>query len=147
MTFEERFMSHVLKTDTCWLWTASRFKKGYGHFNPCQPGRTRYAHRISCELFKGWIPERMQVQHTCDNPPCVNPDHLKLGNDMDNARDKVSRRRQSHSGGRKAVFTEREAAILRQKRAEGMTIEEVISIAGKGSLGSVYRALTRNPKS
>lgn len=84
----ELFMRHVTKTDNCWLWTAGKDKNGYGLASKGrgQTGTCR-AHRRAWELFKGTIPIEMMVLHRCDNPPCVNPDHLFLGTNSDNMRD------------------------------------------------------------
>src|SRR5437773_1860634 len=62
-------------------------------------GRRIYAHRASYELFVGSIPEGLFVLHRCDNPPCVNPDHLFLGTKKDNYQDSfVKGRRPTHTG-------------------------------------------------
>ena len=89
----ERFWSKVEKSsDGCWYWTASRYPSGYGQFwtgerttegHPkCVP-----AHRTSWTIAYGPIPEGMDVLHSCHNPPCVRPWHLKLGTAQDNADD------------------------------------------------------------
>jgi hypothetical protein len=87
---EQRFWSKVNKSDGCWVWTASRHKRGYGLFHQ---GRTRIASVVSWEIANGTIPSGMLVCHRCDNPPCVRPDHLFLGTVSDNAVDSVQKGR------------------------------------------------------
>lgn len=70
--FEVRFWAKVNKTDFCWLWSASKFKTGYGQF-----GAGKYAHRIAYEMIVGPIPEGMVIDHLCRVRHCVNPDHLE----------------------------------------------------------------------
>ncbi len=91
MNLTDRFMSKVKKTESCWLWTAYTNKWGYGTIKIL--GKMRLAHRVSFTLFRCPIPEGLLVCHTCDNPPCVNPDHLWLGTDKDNASDCLSKGR------------------------------------------------------
>lgn len=84
-------MRHASKVDRrgpdeCWPWTAARDKDGYGTL---QVGhRPHRAHRIAYESATGTpIPPGMIVLHTCDNPPCQNPQHLRLGTHADNVHD------------------------------------------------------------
>lgn len=92
----ERFWSKVRKEEgaACWLWIGARFKgpREYGLLGNEQK-EPRLAHRISWELNRGPIPTGMQVLHTCDNPPCVRPDHLFLGTQKDNMQDMISKGR------------------------------------------------------
>ena len=90
-SFPRRFWAKVNKTDSCWLWTASKTTVGYGMigigfgFN-----RLIGAHRASWILHKGPIPDGLCVLHNCpggDTPSCVNPNHLWLGTKMDNFHD------------------------------------------------------------
>ena len=73
--------------DDCWLWEGCIDRRGYGRI-----GRER-AHRRMWQSCHGPIPAGMFVCHTCDNPPCVRPDHLFLGTHTDNMRDMVSKGR------------------------------------------------------
>ena len=76
----------------CWLWLAStRGSHGYGAFWDGE--KMVYAHRFSYELIYGSIPKSAKVMHSCDDPLCVNPQHLNLGTDATNAQDKVSKGR------------------------------------------------------
>ncbi len=91
----ERFLAMVLKTETCWLWIGSKNTQGYGGFHPGRGEKWHRAHRYSWKLHRGPIPEKMCVLHTCDNPSCVNPDHLWLGTYLDNSNDKLAKGRQT----------------------------------------------------
>ena len=91
----DRLMARVVKTETCWLWTGPKNKPGYGATawaNSPEP----IASRLSWHLLRGPIPEGLMILHHCDNPPCVNPDHLFLGNKSDNAKDHVNKGRMRH---------------------------------------------------
>ena len=85
---EERFWTKVTKTESCWLWTGYRDKRGYGQFVvSATPRCTMLVHRYSYELAYGCIFENICVLHRCDTPPCVRPDHLFLGTRTDNSAD------------------------------------------------------------
>lgn len=69
----------------CWIWTGNVNALGYGRF--WVEGGLEYAHRCSWELHRGQIPDGANVLHRCDQPHCVNPDHLFLGSQADNMED------------------------------------------------------------
>lgn len=111
----ERFFAKVDKTDGCWNWTACTFgHMGYGKFSIARSTSVS-AHCWSYEYHHGDIPEGMVVMHTCDNPKCVNPDHLVLGTRKDNQRDMKEKGRAS-SGERhhNSVLTEREVLAIKE---------------------------------
>lgn len=87
----DRFWDKVDKSGDCWLWTGAKGNQmGYGMFNL---NGTKRAHRVSWEICFGSIPKGLCVLHKCDVPLCVNPDHLFLGSNADNSRDKVDKGR------------------------------------------------------
>lgn len=97
-----RFWEKVRKDPGgCWVWTASKRAKGYGAFvwadesGKVIQGR---AHRFSYELHFGAFDDSLCVLHRCDNPPCVNPDHLFLGTRTDNNADMRMKGRNVRSG-------------------------------------------------
>ena len=89
------FWSHVRRQGDCLIWTKYRDPRGYGKFSVHVPGsgtpgiaENWLAHRFAWTLVHGAIPDGMCVLHACDNPSCVNPNHLWLGDRADNARDR-----------------------------------------------------------
>ncbi len=90
---KERFYSKIKKTRKCWLWTAAKNNMGYGVIG--NKTGVYLAHRYSYFISKGNIPKHKSVCHTCDNPPCVNPEHLFVGSHKINAADMVRKNRVS----------------------------------------------------
>lgn len=100
-TLVARFWAKVdrLSVGECWPWKGSRHPKGYGRIRVGgKYGELISSHRVSWEIAHGrMVPEGKQVCHSCDNPPCCNPDHLWLGSNADNVADKVSKGRQARN--------------------------------------------------
>ena len=101
----------------CWVWTGSLHRTGYGRlmFGPAKSRRARFAHRVSYEVHVGPIPDGMYVLHRCDNPPCVNPEHLSLGTQFDNMGDAATKGRVSRGEARHNVrLTAEQARSIRE---------------------------------
>ena len=96
-TLLERLLKHTkVNEDTdCWEWQASINNVGYGLIR--DEGKMRSTHRVSYEEHIGPIPHGMCVCHVCDNPRCINPDHLWVGTMLDNMRDMIKKGRDGFS--------------------------------------------------
>lgn len=92
----EDFWNSTIKTPSgCIEWTKCRYKRGYGKLGIKVNRRsvTLLAHRVAYILHFGTLPNTLVVMHSCDNPPCVNPEHLQLGTYKDNNLDRVKKDR------------------------------------------------------
>lgn len=138
---ETRFWQKVDRTggpDACWPWTAGRQKRGYGVFHPTK-GTTVRAHRFALAASLGRpLTPGQEARHSCDNPPCCNPDHLSEGTRQNNVDDAVSRGR--HIFGSRvpsARMTDASVMQFRERFAAGETLpalcEEVGLSLGAGS--------------
>lgn len=107
----KRFWGYVEKTETCWLWIGYKTGRGYGaiEFNY----KSYPAHRVSWYLAFGEMPT-VYVLHKCNNPICVNPEHLFLGTQFDNMRDMVQKGRY-----RNLKFTDEDVYEVKKLLAEG----------------------------
>jgi len=136
-TLEERFEQYHQKDANdqgCWLWQNAPDQWGYGTiYDPDKPGY-RKAHRVAFMLYRDealpqFSPDN-QVNHTCHNPVCVNPDHLYLGTAKDNSQDALeadawgeNRRRGSDVGNSK--LTEKQVAEIKRRCNDGETQKAV----------------------
>lgn len=91
-------------------------------------GRLIGAHRASWIAHKGEIPEGMWVLHLCDNPICINPDHLFLGTAQDNTNDMITKKRENFRGNKLYSSEMSDKAV--QMRAEGMIYRDIAAELG-----------------
>jgi hypothetical protein len=115
------FRKYVSVSPECWEWTGATDRWGYGKFHLKAPSRRMIlAHRASWIIHFGEIPPGMCVLHRCDNPRCVNPEHLFLGSVADNNRDMVSKGRQA-KGCTLSNLTDSDVLAIRSRYANGET--------------------------
>lgn len=135
-----RFLSKVevngFKAEECWPWMGTGKGNGYGSLS--YDGGTEGAHRVSYKLFKGNIPDGMDVCHTCDNRWCVNPHHLFIATRAENMAD-MSHKGRGYGGCRKHLREHQVQEIVRRHQAGASPRE--ISTAMDVNYGTVTAIL------
>lgn len=129
----------------CWNWTGQVGSSGYGQIKAF--GKMVSCHRLSFELYKGPIQIGHEVCHSCDNPRCINPDHLFSGTHRQNMEDMVGkgRRIQGRSNPRKGASNSKAIRVLVLGKPYGSIKEAEVAIGV--AYGSVrYWLKTGNPK-
>lgn len=106
----------------CWGFLGFRNLSGYGQMT--EGGRVVGAHRVAWELANGPIPPGLEVCHSCDNPPCCNPDHLFLGTHAENMTDagrkgRAWRRGDQNEANANHRLSDIQVAAIRQRYAAG----------------------------
>jgi transposase len=146
---KERFSEkYSINPETgCWDWQGSRIPQGYGMINAGRLEGNKPAHRVAYELFVGAIPEGRIVCHRCDNPGCVNPEHLFVGTYQENMADmkRKGRARVLSETQVKEVLADLESGMLQTEVAAKFgvarsTIQNVVYAAREGDYGGVEPA-------
>lgn len=132
---QNRFFSHIerIPFSECWIWTGAT-TKGYGQatYNK-QHG---YAHRISWEIHNNSKIQPGKVCcHKCDEPLCVNPNHLFIGDHKDNVNDKIQKGRHRHGtlSGEQNGFSKVTKEIVEEiklLKAKGLTVRQIAEKIG-----------------
>jgi hypothetical protein len=130
-----RFMDKVEigEDNKCWLWKGhiQSKKGGYGTFVPIGE-RNGLAHRTAYRLFKGNIPKDSHILHSCDNTICVSPNHLRLGNALENSKEKIEKGRANNSFPGES------------NPSHKLSKENVIEIRKRASLGESYSSISKD---
>ncbi len=139
MTLEEKLKdgSKINEETGCIEWFKSTTKKGYGKLRHKKIIYT--AHRLSYSL-KFDLPDEVWVLHSCDNPCCINVDHLFPGNNDINVKDKVKKNRQSRMLGEshpRSKLKEKDIHAIRKMRVDGVKVFEISKIYNV-DLSSIY---------
>lgn len=115
-------LGRTARINDCWEWQGPRNPKGYGLFS--YEGKNHTAHRFAWEMANQQvIPTGMLVCHHCDNPPCINPEHLFLGTQSDNMADSRNKGRPTRVLSSKEI---EDVQILLNR--EILTLEETVQL-------------------
>lgn len=144
LTSRERFDDgYIIDLQSgCWNWIRSLAgSSGYGqmYYN----GQDRRAHRVAWILFRGPIPAGLYVLHHCDNPRCVNPDHLFLGTIADNTADMMAKGRDNPRRGERSPhhkLTEEDVREIRSSSLSGAAMARKFQM-GEAEISRIRRGV------
>lgn len=127
----ERIMKRVKEYRKCWIYTGTKDRDGYGMIGI---GRKQFrTHRVMFERFVRKLTYGEIVCHHCDNPSCVNPDHLYAGSFKDNALDREKRNRSNRPSGQKhpnSKVSDNQRMEIYKLRESGKKLNEIAQIYG-----------------
>jgi len=141
---EDKFWSHVDKSGECWEWVGSKDGGGYGCFGSSL-STERKAHRLAWMIITGRkIPNGLHVLHHCDNPACVKIEHLFLGKNVDNVRDKMKKGRFKHLNGEqngRCKLTKNDVLKIRELHGSGTSYRQLCGQfnVGMTQIGRIVR--------
>lgn len=114
----------------CWIWLLALSERGYGSIK--HKGKMLKAHRASWMIYRGPIPDGVDVLHQCDIRCCINPDHLFLGTQADNIADMLKKNRAADMRGQKNSNAKLTWDDVRAIRSMGGTNQSVADYYGVG---------------
>lgn len=119
MELKERLLGKIkIDTNGCWNWTGA-LRGGYGCVSINK--KLFAAHRLSYEVYISLITDNLFVCHKCDNPKCINPNHLFLGTHKDNMKDAFDK-------GRLVIPTGNQFKVGNKPKHRSLTDEQVTTI-------------------
>ena len=157
--FQERILSKIsVDENGCWNWTGCKNSEGYGNLTIGSRSdgtrRTVKAHRASYAAFVGEIPAGKDICHKCDNPSCVNPEHLFPGTEKDNVADMDAKGRRGFvlsENHPKAKLTEKDVIEARELRKQGFSYYKLAKMYGvyretmrRAVLGKTWQHMSEN---
>lgn len=142
----DRFWAKVAKTDDCWEWTGTKNARGYGAISlgGRDEGRA-LAHRLSYQLNVGPIADGLCVLHRCDNPGCVRPEHLYIGDRAANNAEMRSKRRHAFGIRHKNTrLSDVDVLKIRERYASGDVDAQSLADAYGVARGYLYEVIRGN---
>lgn len=139
-------LSQTVTTESgCMEWQRSRNSYGYGTIT--YKGIAHRTHRLMASLVYGFPSDGMLAMHSCDNPPCINPDHLRWGTHKENMAEKKAKNRSTKSRGEdryNAVLTVDAVKIIRKMSADGAKVKQIAETLGysRGAIAPVVYGWT-----
>tara|TARA_Y100001973_G_C5205772_1_gene341451 strand:- start:2394 stop:2891 length:498 start_codon:yes stop_codon:yes gene_type:complete len=124
--FLSKVDTHGLDPSRCWEWLGATKGNGYGNVRVA--GANVSAHRWAYQLFVGFVGPGMDVCHSCDNPICVNPDHLFAGTRADNMHDAKMKGRTR--GGRPYHLKPRQVQAIVNRIKGGLSSRQIANDLG-----------------
>lgn len=126
----------------CEIWEGAKLKGGYGITK--YEGRTQLAHRVAYKRVHGEIPKGMVVMHNCDNPACINIEHLSLGTQSQNRKDCINKGRANTPSGTEHYNSKLTVDTVKEIRSSNLNNCQIGKLYGvsRQTISDVRRGLT-----